>query len=118
MDLTDVQNRFLHLRNVKKSKEVLAGKSSFGMDDYQCRRYFNVTNETIHEPCCWVTERDEKSSLVYVKAVFYGSGVLSNPLRKAWIPEREILLGMIIPWRLYWWFIIGNYWKSLVKKTK
>ena len=69
--------------------KIREGKLAFfRMDDEQCRRYFQLQNNTFHKPLCSADKVvDDKA---YVEAVFLGSGIMSHPIRRAWIPLSEV----------------------------
>lgn len=72
----------------KLTEMALQGTQSFGLSSYQCKKYLNISNETFHQPMCYV--KDTRGDEVYVEAIFFGSGLLSHPIRRGWMPKSEV----------------------------
>ena len=87
-----------------RTEKVLEGRTSFRMEDYDCQRWFGVQNDTFHRPSCNVERISDGKA--YVEAVFFGSGVMSHPVRRGYVPVSEI--SGDYPMGLYYWYSFIN----------
>lgn len=106
-ELTNAQWEYIKDGIDKKIKAALENGSSFGLDKWDCERYLNVQNDTRHRPACNIEKiEDEKA---YIRAVFFGSGILSHPVRHAWVPLEVIRNSFDVPLSTYYFFKLKNF---------
>jgi len=106
MGLTRDQFNTLCAKMDKEKEDALSGKGTFKMDKIDCSRFFNVTNDTWHRPLCRVEKTGDNKS--YVKAIFFGSGLLSHPVYSNWVANSAIESSIGIPYFFVLWCKIKN----------
>ena len=88
--------------------KVLRGTKSFGLNTYDCSKYLNISNQTFHKPICFV--EDIMGGHALVRATFLGSGIMSHPVKMAWVPLSVVQLSVEAP---LWLLIIMKLMKKI-----
>ncbi len=112
--LTNKQMRAMAKKEEAKTEKlhesIREGKLTFfSMDDEQCRRHFGLQNDTFHKPLCHTDKLVDGK--VYVEATFLGSGVMSHPVRRGWIPLSEVKADTF-SWSKVFFMSLLNIFKS------
>lgn len=108
MRVTEEQFEILMIKWDKRKEQVMNGKRTFRMDRWDCEKYFNVINETFHKPVCTISDRNPFKKMVYVTAVFHGTG--SSTTKRGWMPESKVEATYPMWHEIY--FTIGNLFKK------
>jgi hypothetical protein len=118
MDLTESQFNWLQKRSERRTCEVKKGIGFFNLSRAQCLDYLNVENATFHAPSCSV-ERVE-GEYAYIKAIFFGSGMYSHPVRYCRIPLSEVKVSFskIIVFSMIFWNLVSSLWHNLFHRKK
>lgn len=74
----------------KANKQVMEGQRDFKLTYSECAEYLGVLNHTFHSPCCIVKHINEKTGKAYIEAIFFGSGMVSHPVKHGFVPLSAI----------------------------
>lgn len=124
--LTDAQIKKSEIKRDKKHKQILEGIRAGKLNYFQCQQYLNITNETFHSPACYVLKYYPETEEVDIKAIFFGSGTFSHPVKYARVPKEAIMpeSGYSLPVLLFLasvnWFkaTFNKDFKALMDKEK
>lgn len=97
----------------RRKKQALQVGGIFQMNYSDCLEYLKIQNDTFHRPVCSVLKIE--GNMVYIDAVFYGSGLFTHPRRFAWVPSSAVLDNVDFPVTLIMWYRLKNTILNLFK---
>ena len=118
MELTKSQRDWLEKRSERRTREVKQGIGSFKLNRQQCSEYLNINNMTFHAPFCTVVRVE--GDYAVIKAIFFGSGFASHPVRSGRMPLDEVNVppSKIILFAMRFWNFLSSLWNSLFHRKK